>query len=73
MFEGNFTCVALMVGHRFVFGLSQKIYLQDYYRDLDAKADRLVEKVHEEGETSLTNEERRILEDYSRRMRQKHR
>ena len=44
-----------------------------YYRDLDDQADRLLDKVHREGEGSLTGEERRILEDYSRRMRQKHR
>lgn len=45
----------------------------EYYRDLDEQADRLLDKVHREGESSLTSEERRILEDYSRRMRQKHR
>ncbi len=46
---------------------------EDYYRNLDEQADRLLEKVHREGATSLTSEERRLLEDYSRRMRQKHR
>ncbi len=45
----------------------------EYYRDLDEQADRLLEKVHREGESSLSPKERRILEDYSRRMRQKHR
>lgn len=45
----------------------------DKYRDLDEQADRLLDKVHREGEASLTARERRILEDYSRRMRQKRR
>lgn len=38
---------------------------------LDDEADRLLEKVHRQGEESLTAKERRVLEDYSRRMRQK--
>jgi membrane associated rhomboid family serine protease len=42
------------------------------YRDLDRKADHILEKLHREGADSLTAAERRILEDYSRRMRQKH-
>jgi membrane associated rhomboid family serine protease len=41
--------------------------------DLDEEGDRLLIKVHREGEASLTPKERRILEAYSRRMRQKHR
>jgi membrane associated rhomboid family serine protease len=41
------------------------------YEDLDAEADRLLEKVGREGQGSLTPRERRILEDYSRRIRQK--
>ena len=44
-----------------------------YYHDLDREADALLDKVHRDGEESLTAEERRKLEDYSRRMRQKHR
>ncbi len=44
-----------------------------YYRDLYAEADRILDKLHREGEGSLTAKERRILEDYSRHMRQKHR
>jgi len=44
---------------------------EQYYDDLDAQADRLLEKVHREGQGSLTDAERRILEDYSRRTRQK--
>jgi len=43
------------------------------YRELDAEADRILDKVHREGEASLTQRERRALENYSRRMRQKHR
>lgn len=46
---------------------------EQQYRDLDEQADRILEKVHREGEASLTAKERRILEDYSRRMRQKRR
>lgn len=45
----------------------------DYYERLDRRADELLDKVHREGEDSLSSEERQILEDYSRRMRQKHR
>jgi len=39
----------------------------------DHEADRLLDKVHREGESSLTARERKILESYSRRMRDKHR
>jgi hypothetical protein len=42
-----------------------------YYEDLDAEADQLLEKVAREGEGSLSARERRVLEAYSRRMRQK--
>ena len=41
--------------------------------ELDRKADEILEKLHQEGEDNLTTKERRILEAYSRRMRQKHR
>jgi membrane associated rhomboid family serine protease len=44
---------------------------EHYYDDLDAEADRLLDKVAREGLSSLTDRERRILEDYSRRTRQK--
>jgi membrane associated rhomboid family serine protease len=44
---------------------------EEYYGSLDAEADRLLEKVNREGLSSLTDQERRILEDYSRRTRQK--
>ncbi|MCA9212833.1 MAG: rhomboid family intramembrane serine protease [Planctomycetales bacterium] len=40
---------------------------------LDKEADRILDKVHREGADSLTAKERRILEDYSRRMQQKRR
>jgi len=39
----------------------------------DAEGDALLEKVNQHGIESLTSRERKILEDYSRRMRQKHR
>lgn len=38
----------------------------------DDEADRILEKVNREGMDSLSSKERRILEDYSRRMRKKH-
>jgi membrane associated rhomboid family serine protease len=41
------------------------------YENLDAEADRVLAKINEHGEASLTPAERRVLEDYSRRMRQK--
>jgi membrane associated rhomboid family serine protease len=43
------------------------------YEKQDEAADRILEKVSREGMDSLTSKERRILEEYSRRMRQKHR
>ena len=47
--------------------------VEERYREMDDEADRLLDKVHREGEASLSEKERRLLEDYSRRMRQKHR
>jgi membrane associated rhomboid family serine protease len=44
---------------------------EEYYDNLDAEADRLLEKVNREGLSSLNEKERRLLEDYSRRTRQK--
>jgi membrane associated rhomboid family serine protease len=46
---------------------------EEQYRDLDEEADRILAKLGTQGENSLTPAERRVLEDYSRRMRQKHR
>lgn len=40
---------------------------------LDEEADRILAKLHREGEHSLTGRERRALEQYSRRMREKRR
>jgi membrane associated rhomboid family serine protease len=45
----------------------------EFYRQQDIEADRILDKVHRQGQDSLTARERRILEEYSRRMRQKHR
>jgi membrane associated rhomboid family serine protease len=39
----------------------------------DEEADRVLEKVNQHGIDSLTSRERRVLEEYSRRMRQKYR
>lgn len=44
----------------------------DDYSQQDEEADRILAKIDREGMESLTAKERRILEDYSRRMRQKH-
>lgn len=41
--------------------------------DLDRQADSLLAKVHRDGEASLTARERRLLEDYSRRVRERKR
>lgn len=46
---------------------------EEQYRQLDEEADRILAKLSRDGEASLTDKERRVLEDYSRRMRQKHR
>jgi membrane associated rhomboid family serine protease len=43
------------------------------YEDLEEEADRLLAKVGQQGESSLTAKERKVLEEYSRWMRQKHR
>lgn len=43
----------------------------DQYHDLDEEADRILAKIGTQGESSLTPAERRTLEAYSRRMRQK--
>ncbi len=44
----------------------------DDYSQQDEEADRILAKIDREGMESLTAKERRLLEDYSRRMRQKH-
>ncbi|MCA9268090.1 MAG: rhomboid family intramembrane serine protease [Planctomycetales bacterium] len=46
---------------------------EERYRAMDEEADRILAKIIEQGEESLSPAERRTLEDYSRRMRQKHR
>lgn len=46
---------------------------EERYRHLDAQADEVLAKLHRDGEASLSPRERRVLEDYSRRMQQKHR
>jgi len=45
----------------------------EYDRKKDEEGDRVLEKVNREGMDSLTSKEKRILEDYSRRMREKRR
>jgi membrane associated rhomboid family serine protease len=46
---------------------------EDWDDELEAEADRLLAKIARQGESSLTPRERRVLENYSRRMRQKRR
>lgn len=46
---------------------------EQHYAELDRRADAILEKVNRYGVDSISAEERRILDDYSRRMRQKHR
>ncbi len=41
--------------------------------ELDRQADTILEKVHRQGAESLTAKERKLLDEYSRRMRQKQR
>jgi membrane associated rhomboid family serine protease len=49
-----------------------KIHAEDEdVSDLDAEGDRILDKLLHEGDQSLTRRERRILEKYSRRMREK--
>lgn len=50
-----------------------RVHDPEGYADNDAEGDALLEKVNQHGIESLTARERKILEDYSRRMRQKHR
>lgn len=45
---------------------------EEDYDASDAEGDALLAKVNRDGIDSLTSRERKILEDYSRRMRQKH-
>ena len=40
-------------------------------KDLDAKVDDILRKIHEHGETSLSDRERRVLMDASRRIRER--
>lgn len=44
---------------------------EDEFDPLASQADQVLEKLHREGEESLTKKERRILESYSRKMRSK--
>lgn len=49
-----------------------RVLRADNDADLEREGDRLLEKVHREGEESLTARERKVLEKYSRLMRQRH-
>ena len=47
--------------------------MESSYRQLEEEGDRILQKMHTQGEASLSAAERKTLEQYSRRMRQKHR
>ena len=46
---------------------------ENRHQVLDKQADVVLDKLHREGQESLSSRERRILEEYSRRMQQKRR
>ncbi|MFP6575233.1 MAG: DUF6576 domain-containing protein, partial [Pirellulaceae bacterium] len=50
-----------------------KVHHPDTDQKTDQAADKILAKIREHGEESLSKKERRIMEDYSRRMREKHR
>jgi membrane associated rhomboid family serine protease len=50
-----------------------KVHHPDADQKTDQAADKILAKIREHGEESLSKKERRIMEDYSRRMREKHR
>ena len=49
-----------------------KVHHPDADEKKDLAADKVLKKIRQQGEASLSKKERRILEDYSRRMRDKH-
>jgi membrane associated rhomboid family serine protease len=50
-----------------------KVHQPDADQKTEQAADKILAKIREHGEESLSKKERRIMEDYSRRMREKHR
>jgi len=50
-----------------------KVHHPDADQKTEQAADKILAKIREHGEESLSKKERRIMEDYSRRMREKHR
>tara|TARA_B100000686_G_C16471446_1_gene802328 strand:- start:113 stop:877 length:765 start_codon:yes stop_codon:yes gene_type:complete len=50
-----------------------KVHRPDAADKAEEEADKILAKIREHGEESLSKKERRIMEDYSRRMREKHR
>lgn len=50
-----------------------KVHRAEEDQKTDLAADKILEKIRHHGEASLSKKERRIMEDYSRRMREKHR
>lgn len=48
-----------------------RVHHPDSSDDLESQADQVLRKLHEQGETSLSARERKILEEYSRRIKQR--
>ncbi len=71
----RFTQLSPNFNLRSLFGSRPKLKVHDpssRQAKLDRRADEILQKVHDHGADSITAEERKILNDYSRRMRQKH-
>ena len=49
-----------------------KVHRPDAADKAEEEADKILAKIREHGEESLSKKERRIMEDYRRRMREKH-
>jgi len=68
--------LAPIIGGLQSLGTSRRLKVYRGSEDIDRlakEADRILEKLHRDGEASLTGRERRILESYSRQMRDKRR
>ena len=77
-FHWNFVRMSQVVRGRFkrLSGPSLKVYQAEESSDpvvADSEVDRILEKIHREGEGSLTRQERRILESASREYQQRRR
>jgi membrane associated rhomboid family serine protease len=55
---------------RKLFGPKLRVHQENGASD-DAEADRILEKIHEQGKDSLSSKERKFMEKYSRRVRER--